>query len=306
MKSLTIVYITSREQPEWDWFLFSLRPQLNKGDKIRIIFVTSQLDVMDKDERIQVMGISPSYADVLCTVARPKPTIWQGAHRLTKEDWWAASNARNTGICLCETEWISFLDDRCVLLPGWLDAIRRAMSHGYAVCGTYEKRTAMTVENGLIKNSGIIIGEDKGRDNSQAPLVKAAGEWWFGCTNALPLDWALQINGYDETCDGLSMEDVIFGLMLQNNGFPIYLDKRMKMIEDRTPEAIGKAMRREDKGISPNDKSHALLAMLRQSKRAMHQWDLRSLRDERLSGNPWPIPVGPERDWYDGQLISEF
>ena len=79
----------------------------------------------------------------------------------------------------------------------------------------------------------------------------------FGCTFALPLEWALQMNGFEEGCDGLSMEDVIFGLMLKNNGFRIDYDPQMRMIEDRTEgeisagHGVGRRFEaRQDKGVS--------------------------------------------------------
>lgn len=306
MKSLTIAYITAREKPQFEWFFDSLALQMKDALPISIIVVDTLAD--DRAgwtiPRGSLGRVAIGLPNPILHI-KPKPTIWQGKHRITKEDWWAASNARNTAICLCQTEWIAFLDDRCVLMPTWLSAIRTAMKYGYAVCGSYEKRTGMTVENGVIKHGGIVIGEDS-RIGLDDRAVKAPGQWFFGCTTALPLEWALAVNGYDETCDGLSMEDVIFGLMLQNNQYPIAYDKRMKIVEDRTPEEIGKPMRREDKGVSPNDKSHAMLNMLCGSKRAMHQWDLSEIRKQVLAGGPFPIPTEPKLDWYDGQPIAEF
>jgi glycosyltransferase involved in cell wall biosynthesis len=54
----------------------------------------------------------------------PKPTIWQGQHRVTKVNWWATSNARNTGIVLADHDYIVFCDDRSRLGPRWIDAVR--------------------------------------------------------------------------------------------------------------------------------------------------------------------------------------
>lgn len=311
---LTVAYITSREQPCLSWFFDSLRLQQAPDDDIQVIVVDTFAG--EDERRVQVRQLARR--DVIHTV--PKPTIWQGKHRITSSDWWAAANARNTAMCLCKTEWIAFLDDRCVLLPGWLDGIRSAIKHGYAVCGSYEKVHNLIVENGVVNAFTIPTdgdGKPNGRDGrlprytEEASLygVKGAvlcpGEWMFGCSFALPLEWALQINGQDETCDGLSMEDCIFGLQLKNNDYPLCYDPGMKMIEDRTPTELGTPMRREDKGVSPNDKSHAMLAMLRGSKRAMHGWDLRAIRDTVLAGGEFPIPEAKQYfDWYDGSLIN--
>jgi hypothetical protein len=187
------------------------------------------------------------------------------------------------------------------------------MKGPYAVCGPYEKRTAMTVENGCPKNGGIITGSDNRlayveqhwRGKKQNPY-DCPGAWWYGCSTALPLSWALAINGYDESCDGLSGEDYIFGRMLENNGYPIKYDTRMAIIEDRTIGKLDPVMIRRDKGKSPKDKSHALLDLLSGCKRAQHQWDIPTVRRAVLSGEPWPVPSSPSKDWYDGQPLAEM
>jgi hypothetical protein len=286
--SLTVVMTTAREKPCVEWFEQSLAKQNNLDNRCNV-------------KRLIVI------------VRSAKPNIWQGAYRVTQQDWWAKSNALNTGICLCRTEWIAFIDDRSVVLPGWLDCIAQAMEGGYAVCGRYEKRTGMTVENGEIKNEGTVIGKD-----SRIPehvkvlpkLIPHAGQWCYGCSVALPLEWALECNGFDETCDGLGAEDTVFGRQINNNGHPWKFDTRMMMIEDRTPGVCGPVMRREDKGFSPNDKSHALNSKLNGLKRALNLpcgWDLRKIREDVLAGKPFPIPPKQKwLDWFDGQPIEEM
>ena len=301
-RSLTVGYVTSRREPEVTWFYDSLKRQLGKGDEVRIVLV----DFYAGERRLP----QPDFCE--CVTTEPKPTVWQGVHRLTKDNWWAASNARNTAICLCKSDWFACLDDRCVLMDGWLQAVKDAMIGHYAVCGTYQKRREMTVENGVIRHSGIVIGEDSRADyvkkHGIATPFKCPGSWWFGCTTAVPLEWALQVNGYDEFCDGLGFEDVFFGMMLENRGYKVRFDPRMSMIEDRTPDKVGEPMVKRDKGPigTENDKSHHQLYRLREMKRATHAWDLRQIRADVLAGKPWPVPTEPAKDWFDGQPLSEM
>lgn len=307
MKSLTIVFVTSRPEPELDWFFDSLEPQINSWEHIEVIVVHSVEPHPGWRFNPEFFKNQSKLKDI--RIVKPKPTLWQGEHRITKEDWWAVSNARNTGICLCKTEWIAFLDDRCVLAPTWLQAIRNAMEGNYAVCGTYEKRHGMTVENGVIRNGGIVTGRDN-RDNGREPFARTVdGGHWYGCTNALPLEWALTINGYEELMDGLSFEDVMFGKMLQNNAYPIKFDPTMRITEDRSPDKLGPTMKRSDKGKSPNDKSHAALARFGKARRSDNFGkDLRNVREGALRGESWEIPDlhFEWRDWYDGQPLREL
>lgn len=295
--TLTCVYITSREHCAFGWFMESLHQQIKEGEKVDVVVIDSHFQNTEdfqtkKFDNIHVLHVLP------------KPTIWQGSSRITSVDWWAASNSRNTGIALCETEWVAFCDDRCVLAPGWLQAIRLAMDKEYAVCGAYEKRKGMQVQDGRITIEGEVIGKD-GREPSG---TRGCGPgWWFGCTGALPLEWCLQVNGWPEDyADGLSFEDVLFGHLLDNNNFPIWYDASMKIIEDRSPEFVGQTMRRTDKGVSPNDKSHKVLEIFRKLKTSGNSYDLRALRKSVLEGNPFPAPTASHVDWYDQQPIKDM
>ena len=304
MKSLTLVFITARKYPLTQWMLQSLCTQIRDGEQIHIIMVDLHADEL---QTLNADQLSPFPGIASMIIVPPKPCVWQGKHRLTKRDWWAIANAKNTGICLCKTEWIAFCDDRCVLEPLWLQAVRDAMNGLYAVAGSYEKRIQMRVEAGVVTVPGAVIGWDPRvpRRGCMGP-VDCSGSNWFGCTGALPLEWALQVNGFDETCDSLGMEDVLFGAMLGNNLLPLKYDCRMKIIEDRTATELGETIPRTDKGVSPQDKSHGLKERLESQTSAIHQWDIRSIRNKVLAGDPFPIPKGPTHDWWDGKKISEF
>ncbi len=293
MKSLTICYFTSRgAEAKYEWFLESLNLQLS-GRKVEIIKVDFDAPEYDGTQRFCIS---------------PKPTIWQGKYRQTREDWWAASSGRNTGICLTDTEWIAFVDDRCVLSPTWLDAVEAAMEGNYVMIGSYEKRRDMVVENGKIVDQGTKVSMDNRWEHvveqSFTNPHRCGGNWVYGCSLALPLEWALQVGGFEEALDGMSAEDTAFGVMLQNNGFPICYDMRAHVVQDRTPGVGTKAFRREDKGKSPQDKSHRALELFGTACNTSNRYRLLQSRQAVQAGKPFPILLGDRECFWDAEPIG--
>lgn len=239
----------------------------------------------------------------------PKPNVWSGKFRLTPRNWWAKSNSLNTGLCLTKNQYVVFSDDRCVFLPTFLDAVKEASDGKYVVCGTYEKRTGLEVADGRIVKDGETIGKDARAEVAQGRKMICPGTWMFGHAFSLPTYWALDVNGVDESWDSVSMEDTHFGQMLENSGYPIYHDPRMAQIQDRSPNACAYDMKRSSKERHPNDKedkTHKLIERLWQNKKACHFWNLREIRNQVLAGNPFPIPLKPEVDWFDQQPLKEM
>lgn len=285
---LTIVYITGRKEPHLDWMASDLRQQRQAEDEIHLVVVDAHARSPD------LHGITPGlFADVV--VSRPKPNIWQGPHRVTSVDWWANSNARNTGIVLCKTDYVAFLDDRCHLGPRWLEVVRQAeRKRDSVIVGAYEKH-----ENGKIIVDHRLQECPQGKNN-------CGGGWLYGCTLALPLAWCLEANGFEEGCDGLSGEDYIFGFMLENNGHRIDFVSSMFVSLERSSAHSNTYVRR-DKGVPPNDKSHAALDRFRGRKRTEFTPDLRAMREQLARGGAFPVPdpAGNHRDWYDGSFIRD-
>jgi len=300
IKSLTIVFTTARLKPEFSWFFDSLDREAG-GD-----FTNTKVIVVDTFCEDRRHGPDIGWKDHVFMHTEPKPTIWQGEYRITSEDWWSKCNALNTGITLCDTEWIAFVDDRCVLAHGWLQCVQDSMIHGYAVCGSYEKRSGMRVVNGEITNEGEILGGDV-RTQFGYPVATYD---WYGGSCALPLEFALRVNGFPEdVCDGLGFEDVAFGILLKNNHLPMRYDSRMRIIEDRTPSEIGGALKRGGKK-GPNtpwdDKDYKILDIMRASTTSGNSFDITELRNKVLQGEPFPLPTADHSDWFDGKSISEL
>lgn len=284
---MTLGFVTGRHEPRLDWVLDDLAMQTRGDDEIELIVV----DVLRRP--IDAPGNAISRA----IVTAPKPCAWQGAHRVTSCDWWALSNARNTAAALASHDYIAFLDDRCHLGSRWLDAVRAGYHERASVlAGTYTK-----LEDGKLTRDHRIERCPHGK-------IDCRGGWLFGCTMALPLEWLLAVNGFEEGCDGLGMEDVIFGLNLEHAGRRIDFVPDLLVSQDRSIAWNAPTYRKTDKGISPRDKSHAALHRFGARARTEFTPNLRELRGHLQRGGTWPVPdvAQAPRDWYDGQLIAEM
>lgn len=318
MSAATFVYSTSRKNCHFEWWADSLKRELGGsfGDH-QIIVVDFWSQPMPQDEwKVSDALARAQYFTKRCDaknlrITPPKPTVWQGQFRLTKDNWFAACNARNTAFLLCENEYIVFSDDLSVIIPGWWKAILQTAGPKTIVCGAYQKVKELQVEKGEVISYDTF---DEGWDGREIVVKKGGpseckGNWMFGCSFAMPLEAALVVNGYDENCGSLSFEDVIFGVRLENAGYRFIYDTRMKTLESEELHHFGPAMLRKDKGERPNDKSHAILAHAQASKYAPNYFGeggLRARRLEVLAGAPLPHILLPEHDWFDGQPVREF
>jgi len=294
---LALTFMTGRKDPHLEWVLAELDKQVKPGDEIELIVI----DALDRPA--QEIGFSERPWLTNLIESPPKPNAWQGKHRLTDREWWATANSRNTAIALCpsDVDYIAFLDDRAKPGPKWLDTVRRYYKHRDAVvCGSYDK-----IE-------GAPDAQRKSEDHRRllCPGGKknCGGGWLYGCTFALPLEWALEVNGFEEGCDGLTGEDYIFGLMVGNNGHRIDFDPNLYVLQDRTVgnETCKGSYACRDKGVSPNDKSHAALARFGGRKRTEFTPDLRKLRGSRDEWPLWPLPNPDVRDWFDGEFVRDM
>lgn len=326
---ITIAYITARPEPRLDFFFQSLARNSHLDQIGQIIIVDRFSEACDgwteedaKRTHVHVCDMAGDFANITQHVA-PKPCVWSGKHRLTPRNWWSASSYRNTALCYAIGDYIAYLDDRCVLMPTWMDAVVEARERRYVVAGTFEKMRQLIVRDGQIisgiqtKNeNGEFIGKDPRMEN-ESDLHRrrqCSGDWLFGCTFGLSVEQMLRVNGFDESWDSVSMEDTHFGRMLQNNGFPIYHDGRMKMVEDRTPAEQDSTcrehdMKRSSKEKHPhdeNDKTHTLKRKLWNNKASVHPWNMREIRESVLRGANFPIPKTPKLDWYDLQPLYEM
>lgn len=301
---LTVAYITARREPCLDWFLGSLRAQERvTGPVDRVIIVDAR-----RREALWTSG----YLSV-----PPKPTVWQGPHRRTRCDYFAAANARNTALCLAPDGWIAFVDDISVLMPGWLACVHEAMRKGYVVGGAYKKVRRLVVEDGSVVSceecpEGLDTRWNIGRDDGPVPI---GGGQLYGCSLAAPTESLIRVGGFDERCDcvGLGSEDYVLGLQLEQAGCRLMYDRRMLTLESEERHHWEPPMKRViEKLDGQPDASHVLLNRVKsgewgQAENAhLGKGGLRMLRLSVLGGEPFPVPTGPTHNWYSGVPLCDL
>lgn len=311
----SICYITSRIDPKFEWFIESLDYQTTKEEKeneIELIFIDLLVDGVepgsDRHKHLEdSVGGKFKFRHI-----SPKPNVWQGQHRVTKENWFAASNARNTGLVYAKGDYIVFCDDLSVLTGAWWNAVKESRNSGKVTCGAYRKCKELKVENG---NITFFSNFPQGIDNryqygNDGVPVSCNGNWLYGCSFACPVSFLLEVNGSDESCDGMGFEDCILGVRLANKGYAFQYDRRMMTYESEEAHHFDKPMRRTDKGVSPNDKSHAILNLASGTSRAENNHlgseGIVGLRKVYQETGLIPRPEGPTNDWFDNQPISEM
>lgn len=323
MQKLTVAYLTMRKEPRIEWFLDSLHRECGgnyEGIKVVVVYSSDFPPIIHFGVKFMEKVAEQSNGTVLFT--RVKPSVWQGPHRLTKDEWFDASNARSTALCYAPDGWIAYVDDLSVLMPGWLNAVKMAMIGNYIALGAYKKVKKLCVENGEVKSFEEFPGgiDSRWSYGSDHEAVFATGGMMYGCSVAMPVEALLTINGWPEDlCGGLGSEDYCCGLALENAGYRFKYDRRMLTLESEEDHHTGPVFRKEDwhfengiavpGGNGGSDKSHAALNIAKQSKyfpNSFGEGGIRALRDRILAGESFPVPSSPDRDWFTGKLLSEL
>jgi hypothetical protein len=291
-----------------EWFWGSLdRECVADFSWIKVVVVDFWHHLKHRTEEITAMAPLP------VTHVPPKPTVWQGMHKLTKVDYFATSNARNTGLCLAPDGWIVYLDDLSVLMPGWWAAVRESVmvGEGRIIAGAYKKVKNLFVRDGLAVSwedfpAGVDTRWRYGNDNGP---VRINGGALFGCSLLAPVEAFLQVNGWDEDCDSMSGEDYVAGLMMERNGWPVFYDRRMLTFESEEHHYQDVPFKRI---IKKNpDASVVMLNMVLHGGRHrapnyFGDGGIRVLRQRVLAGEPFPITQVPQHHWPDSQPLESM
>ncbi len=306
---VTISYITNRLEPKIEWFFGSLAKQGGTDIPVNVI----DYHAGNPDRVARVKALADHYGIQLQKHIEPMPNVWQGKYRLTKADYFAASNASNTAIAACPTEWVAFVDDLSVFQPGWLNCVKEATTRNGITCGAYRKVFKLEVEDGIVTHyENSPGGNDRRMDyNGPNTLTVCSGQWFYGCSFVAPIEALLTINGFDQDCDGMGYQDTAAGVMLANQGFTFWYDSRMMTWESEELHGQpGNKFIRWDPGNSPDDKSHALVDMLNNGRKYAPNYygegGLREVRRRYLAGEPFPIIQVPDREWFTGKLLKNL
>jgi glycosyltransferase involved in cell wall biosynthesis len=316
------VYVTQRAEPRFDWFADSLARQLRDGNDIEVIFVDGLHSRQRRSELDRVVAGRFAFRHVA-----PKPSPYNGPHRLTGRDYWAASSARNTGIVYSTGSYIVFIDDSSVAGPHWLAEVRKAASEGYVVTGAYERRWEMDVEDGRMHGGRIEAGGDsRWHLGDDAQAVEVVGGQFYTTSCGAPRESFLAVNGFDELCDVIGGEDCQLGIRLEWSGSAVYYSRRMLVIESEDLAMQGDMPLRLDKltdeqfymqrlfdfGVTKRstdgrcDNSHLIFDILygtRSIRSIGNYYDLAELNEANLLET---IERFPHYHWFDQQPLGEM
>jgi len=299
---ITIAYMTNRRNPRFEWFADGLKRQ-GADASIELLVVDFYAGERDLGQIGRDRGLN-------CRSITPKPTVWQGEFRLTKQNYFAAANARNTAICAAKGSYIVFADDLSVPGSKWLERVQWHAQVGDAVAGSYQKLTKMVVVEGELKSfEEFTEGKDHRRAHQVYSMAPCFGSWFFGCSCGGPIEAFLETNGFPEIADGMGYEDSVTGDAIRNNGRALFFDKEMLTFESEEAHHEDASFLRPDPGVSPNDKSHALLNICRGVKRFDNYFGpsgIRGLRQRIQNGEQFPVVGIPEHEWFTGTPLRDL
>ena len=229
----TVLTCTARRIPQWEWMADSL---LNAGihdhDTEWVVIDAilwnrpeeRRAEFAQATERLRGAGVSLVHMP-------PKACRWQGPARLTKSDYYALSNARNTGLVVAHGDRIIALDDCTVVDSGWLEGHLRWPLEVLVAGSFFTYRTATVVFGRVLDGDPGPYGEDPRRKQEPEPTRINSG-WMYGLDCSFPLAAALKVNGSDELYDSQGgAEDCDFGIRMERAGYACYWDPRIMIYQ---------------------------------------------------------------------------
>lgn len=324
---ISIIYLSNRKECKFEWFAASFRNQFSEtsGEQFEIIFV----DFYKEERSVGYETLIPTFIPFKHVL--PLPSLVQGKHKITSKNYFSASCARNAGIVHATGDYIMYVDDLSILAPTWLSGVIESAKTRCVLEGAYRKDKNMLIENGLLISSEV-EGEDSRWKMCGDGRNKGYASWLFGCSVGMPLDTALQVNGWDNICDCMGYEDCLMGLQLQKLTNDFVYDKNVLTIESSEHHFLeGNYFIRQDPqttkenyfeilsrygvysstyhNLKEYNQSHAVMDLTKQLPVGAvgNKFSLRELRDKVIAGAELTIDdmKYDEIHWFTGKHLSE-
>lgn len=211
MVKVTVVLVTKRSRPHFEWALESLKRQTFKDFEYIIV------DGLYGDRKEVVIDIVKKLDITFPVLHIPdKSSRWRGKRP-------AINNARNTALVFANGQYIVHHDDCCKMYDDWLERHVTWLDKGYMVAGNWIGCQSMD------KNGKGVIGKSGLEYRStiiKSPQVVTGG-WLYGANMSFSVKTALDINGFDEDLDGeMGQDDISFGIRAERKGYKVMYDPK--------------------------------------------------------------------------------
>jgi len=301
---LSVIVITARAQPQIETLMRAIDAQAVSGDVIELVlvdFLGRSFTDLDLDNTwLAQRTARPAHIGSV-KLCKPKPTPYQGEHRVTSRDLHAIANARNTGFIVSSMPYLAFLDDRVTLGARWLETIRE-----YAKRGDDDRAIAGPCDR---HEFGARVRDDR-RLRSPNGRGDCPGDWLYGGNFALPRALYELVNGCEEGTDPCGRQDRVLGMMLRNNGVRIDFLTSMGVVFDRDTANKPHPFPRLRPGVPPADKARAILKRYggRMRTDPATTPDLKAMRRIILAGGKFPSHAftADSRDWFDNTRFGDL
>lgn len=336
---ITLVHITGRRDPKWEWYVNSLMRQIPVADlkTLQFVFIDGQrwgnvADDMSLNDMVWDSASSKNMTrgQALREIVAdrfeydhlpPLPNVFQGPFRKTSRDLFFAGNNRNSGAVAARGDYIMFCDDLAWCGPQWYAQVKHAAHHKYLLAGMYQKRKNMIVEDGVLVSSeefppGI---DSRWSSGSDLGIVPWHGSGVFGCSFGMPLETYLTVDGCGIETAGMGAEDYCLAMRAERTGLPVMLNRNCLTYESEEDHHVEPSLPRMSKPVSPdrlppgytgstsNDWVH-VNRLKNEPNRILPLFpnNLREIRRRYMETGLVPIPQEPTTDWRDGTPLSEL
>lgn len=245
----------------------------------------------------------------------PKPNPWQGPNRITRQDYPAPNNARNTAYIVATGTHIVGLDDCTIPVEDWLYYHQRFATYNKGLCGSYASVKDVKVEKGqlLFADEPIDYTDMRNQLHKEGPQV-CEGRWMYGYNFSVPLNNLVKINGFDELFDGeLGCEDIDVGIRLERAGLTFHYIPECLVYQVMTTHAPCFAeVTTKKKTLWQDRKEHhanewLMEALYFDAERVWtcgNYWSLSKARHSYRAGLEFPQIVHPGFDWRNGASLE--